>query len=163
MRGLSIGMDPLEYTPIEGSRFGMRFTKWSWLELSAVTIPANAQAMIALAKSLDVETAAASGIPRSRASSTPPSSTLPGVSGSHAPVAARMKTTSEQIAELQSQLKVKTARMADLAERESDGGLSVEERKEYDGIATDSDEISGRIARLDAISARRRRSRGPSV
>ena len=41
VRGLSIGFRPQEYTLLDDGSYGMRFVKWLWLELSAVTIPAN--------------------------------------------------------------------------------------------------------------------------
>jgi Escherichia/Staphylococcus phage prohead protease len=44
VRGLSIGFLPLETEPMRGG--GQRITKWDWLELSLVTIPANAGAAI---------------------------------------------------------------------------------------------------------------------
>jgi HK97 family phage prohead protease len=51
VRGLSIGFNSLESEPIKGS-FGNRYTKWDWLELSAVTIAANQDASIQTVKSL---------------------------------------------------------------------------------------------------------------
>ena len=50
--GLSIGFRALEDEPIKNS-YGRRFKKWEWLELSVVTIPANADASITSIKSLD--------------------------------------------------------------------------------------------------------------
>ena len=45
VRGLSIGFRATEEPePIKGT-WGLKFTKWEWLELSAVTIPANADAL----------------------------------------------------------------------------------------------------------------------
>lgn len=55
IRGLSIGFKPIEVSDIKGS-WGQRFIKWAWLELSAVVIPANADATILAVK-------AASGVP----------------------------------------------------------------------------------------------------
>lgn len=49
VRGLSIGFRGLDAEQIEGS-WGVRFKSWEWLELSAVTIPANAEASIATVK-----------------------------------------------------------------------------------------------------------------
>lgn len=63
VRGMSIGFSPIEMAEIKGS-YGMRFLKWSWLELSAVTIPANAGASIQTIKSVDTETRAALGLTR---------------------------------------------------------------------------------------------------
>lgn len=61
VRGLSIGFSALESEPIKGT-FGVRYTKWSWLELSAVTIPANAEATIQTVKSMyEAERIAARG------------------------------------------------------------------------------------------------------
>lgn len=55
VRGLSIGFSPLEYEPIDPKDpwGGMRFLRWAWYELSAVTIPANADASITAIKSID--------------------------------------------------------------------------------------------------------------
>ena len=52
VRGLSIGFAPLEYSYMEDTG-GYRFARWEWLELSAVTIPANMEASIATIKSMD--------------------------------------------------------------------------------------------------------------
>lgn len=52
VRGLSIGFKSIESADIDGS-YGRRFIKWLWLELSAVTIPANIEASIQTVKSCD--------------------------------------------------------------------------------------------------------------
>lgn len=52
VRGLSIGFQPLEAERMKDS-YGMRYVKWAWHELSAVTIPANAEANILAIKSAD--------------------------------------------------------------------------------------------------------------
>lgn len=49
VKGLSIGFRGDEWEPIEN---GLKFIKWSWLELSAVTVPANIEAMITAVKSV---------------------------------------------------------------------------------------------------------------
>lgn len=56
---VSIGFQPLEYSYIEEG--GIRFTEWEWLELSLVTIPANAEALISTVKNLDQKHLPASG------------------------------------------------------------------------------------------------------
>jgi HK97 family phage prohead protease len=61
VKGLSIGFSPIEQEAIKGDSFGLRFTKWDWHELSAVTIPANTEASIQSIKSIDREILAASG------------------------------------------------------------------------------------------------------
>lgn len=76
VRGLSVGLKPLESARIEGT-FGMRYTKWLWFELSAVTVPANADASITTIKSLDKALLAATGRKQDRVVRLLP----PGVSG----------------------------------------------------------------------------------
>lgn len=63
VRGLSIGFKSLEAARI-GDTWSERFLKWDWLELSLVTIPANAEATITGIKSADsLIRRAASGAP----------------------------------------------------------------------------------------------------
>lgn len=52
VRGLSIGFNSIESARIDGT-YGLRFMKWEWLELSAVTIPANSDCSITAIKSAD--------------------------------------------------------------------------------------------------------------
>jgi HK97 family phage prohead protease len=60
VRGVSIGFRPIEYSFMDGG--GMHFQEWEWVELSLVTIPANAEATISLIKSCDQLPEAASGL-----------------------------------------------------------------------------------------------------
>lgn len=80
VRGLSIGFSPIEYTYIEET-YGVHFLKWAWLELSGVTIPANAEANITAIKSIDTQLRAASGHTQKRVVKL----INPGVSGNPAP------------------------------------------------------------------------------
>lgn len=48
---VSIGFRPLEIEHLKSG--GIKFTRWLWYELSLVTIPANAEAVITAVKSLD--------------------------------------------------------------------------------------------------------------
>ncbi|SAL29869.1 phage-like protein [Caballeronia humi] len=50
LRTVSIGFRPLESTPIQGG--GLRFTRWEWLELSLVSIPAYPDAVITDARAM---------------------------------------------------------------------------------------------------------------
>lgn len=52
VRGLSIGFKAIESARMENTG-GVRFIKWLWLELSAVTVPANGDATIQTIKSID--------------------------------------------------------------------------------------------------------------
>jgi HK97 family phage prohead protease len=62
VRGLSIGFSAIESKPIST---GLRFVRWSLLEISAVTIAANAEASISAIKSIDAVACGASGNGRS--------------------------------------------------------------------------------------------------
>lgn len=77
--GLSIGFRSLKHEPLDVDRpwEGFKFLEWEWLELSAVTIPANAEATIQTVKSIATASPAASG---HKASGVV---LLPGVSGSN--------------------------------------------------------------------------------
>lgn len=53
VRGLSIGFRGLDTEQIPNS-WGVIYQRWEWLELSAVTIPANAEASITSIKQFDI-------------------------------------------------------------------------------------------------------------
>lgn len=61
VRAVSIGFRPIEYSYIENG--GIRFSETEVYELSAVTIPAQADAVITAVKSIDRELRAAAGVP----------------------------------------------------------------------------------------------------
>lgn len=63
VRGLSIGFKSLEHSRLDDGSGGVRFLKWLWLELSAVTIPANGECSIATVKTLDRQHLPQSGLP----------------------------------------------------------------------------------------------------
>lgn len=75
---VSIGFRPIEdaYEFMENG--GIHFKEWEWYELSAVTIPANAEAVITAVKSVDKALLSASG-PLEVMKSKPKG--LPGVTG----------------------------------------------------------------------------------
>jgi HK97 family phage prohead protease len=63
VRGLSIGFNPLETARIKDT-YSYHYLSWEWLELSAVTIPAQADATIITVKQYDTQTRAALGLTR---------------------------------------------------------------------------------------------------
>jgi len=65
VRGLSIGFSGLETEPLASG--GVRWKRWSWLELSAVTIPCNAECSIANVKHYAARRGAVKLIPATRA------------------------------------------------------------------------------------------------
>jgi HK97 family phage prohead protease len=183
VRGLSIGFNPLEYSEIKGS-YGYRFTSWEWLELSAVTIPANQDATITAIKSIDESLLAASG--RGRGSGGRDVKT-PGVSGtankaassgfsfSRNPKGKVMKT----LKELREDRELKSARMRELTEvmKSVQDDISDDEASEFDALVIECKHLDNqiRMAQFDAMnsaSAREvsgksfddgTRSRGPTI
>jgi HK97 family phage major capsid protein/HK97 family phage prohead protease len=151
VRGLSIGFRDLEssYMKDTGS---FHFLKWLWLELSAVTIPANAEASIATIKSLDV------GVPGSRAVGLRHS---PGVSGLSRRVAARLerpmkKTFADQIKDWEATRAAKAARMDELLTKSGETGETMDaaEQEEHDGLADEVEKIDAQLVRLRAAEKR---------
>jgi HK97 family phage prohead protease len=59
IRGVSIGVLPLDYTPNKSGGFDI--TAWDWLELSLVTIPAQPAAAVSSFKSITPPTVRAHG------------------------------------------------------------------------------------------------------
>lgn len=161
VRGLSIGFNAKETARIEGT-YGYRILKWAWLELSAVTIPANEQATILAIKSADQASLAASGhraLHDGRASALPG---VPGFSKSAAPRGSQtptgkgstMKTAYQELAELRETRVTKTARMSELqdAAKAAERRLSQEEATEFDTLLADVDALDDQI-RLKSLEA----------
>jgi HK97 family phage major capsid protein/HK97 family phage prohead protease len=142
VRGLSVGFNPIEYADIAGT-YGMRFTKWEWLELSAVTVPANADATISLIKSLDADALAATG---AGARSVHP----PGASGVSR-TGRTMKTISEQLTLKRAELKTKTERLEALRTKADGETLDAAEVTERGQIVKDLDALGTEIAELTTL------------
>ncbi len=134
VRGLSIGFKDLESAEIKGT-WGTRFIKWEWLELSAVTIPANVEATITAIKSIDKGFLAALGHKPNG----------PGASGKTKEKG--MKTLQEQLAELKEARKTKAARMNELAEivKAESRDWSETESTEFETLETELRQLDGDI------------------
>jgi HK97 family phage major capsid protein/HK97 family phage prohead protease len=155
VRGLSIGFNAKETARIEGT-YGYRIMKWAWLELSAVTIPANEQATILAIKSADLALQAASGhrqLHDGRASALPP-----GVPGATKNAASRgtqtpsgkgptMKTAYQELAEFREQRTTKTARMEELQTlaKSAERRMTQDEAQEFDALLAEVDAIDDQI------------------
>ena len=146
--GLSIGFQPLERERIKDSK-GFRFRKWSWLELSAVTIAANSEASITMIRSIDTAQRAASGHkPRGAVYLTP------GASGSSqrtiAPEGTKMKTLAEQISALEAKRMASATRMEAVMQKSLDEERTTDqaEQEEYDNLSAEVDAIDADLVRL---------------
>ena len=63
MKGFSIGFRPIKFEALDPERpwDGFKFLEWEWMELSAVTMPANADATIQSIKMYDSAAPASTG------------------------------------------------------------------------------------------------------
>lgn len=149
VRGLSIGFNSIADEPIKGT-FGVRFLQWEWLELSAVTIPANMDASIAAVKSCDTNRPASTG--------TVTRSVPPGASGSikFSTLKSRegtMKTYAEQIKDLEATRAARSARREEIQKKVNEDGRSKDaaEREEFDTIGDELKSIDAEITDLRAL------------
>lgn len=170
---VSIGFKPLEYSYIEETG-GIRFSKWSWLELSCVTIPANAEATISVVKSIDSKVRAATGRKDLDRSTVVP---LPGDSGTTAhsrksvdlkqpPSKGReVKTVLEQIAALEAARAAKAARMSEIMSKSIEDGRSTEadEAEEFDTMGTELKQLDADLGRLRMLEKMQQASATPLV
>lgn len=151
VRGLSIGFAPKEYSYIEET-YGVHFLEWDWLELSAVTIPANAEAGIEAIKSLDRKARAAFGTKRIRVVN------LAGDSASKQKLIKDQKSMkiSEQIKQLMQQRKEKELALELLQKEVSEGGKTkdAQQREQFDTLSDEIEVIDGELKdcrRMEAI------------
>lgn len=157
VRGLSIGFNSIESARIDGT-YGLRFLKWEWLELSAVTIPANQDASITAIKSIDQQLRAALG--REQRPGTRRDASPPGASGTQQRPASSgfslsrkdttVKTMTEQIAALEAARSAKQARMTEIMQKSMDEGRSTDEAEsqEFDGLKAEVKRAEDDLVRL---------------
>lgn len=153
VRGLSIGFRPIEYAFLDDG--GIKFLQWDWLELSAVTIPANANASIQTIKSFDREAFfAAPGTKEAIEKKAKPS----GASGKIKPVKLtpkKEKTMSkhaEELARFNDTLTAKKKRMAEIVGKSDGSTLEAAEQEEFDTLNAEVAEVEKHISRLEIVA-----------
>lgn len=145
VRGLSIGFKSIEEA-YDKQTGGFHFLKWEWLELSAVTIPANEDASIQTIKAYDVGGSALA--PRARVVTL-----TPGAAGFPARPpreSSTMKTIAERKAAFLADQTAKRAKMTALMADDSQT-LDAAQQEEFDTLAQEVDSIDKHLARLDTI------------
>lgn len=148
-RGVSVRLmaKPNDVELLKGG--GLRWLKAKILELSLVTVPANAEASIATVKSLDVATRAALGL-------RDDVSISPGVSGQRRVVylAARQDTSMKPIAErtkdLENSRAAKVAAMNAIQESVDSEGRTKDEKEaeDFKGLVSEIKALDGELADL---------------
>lgn len=156
VKAVSIGFRDLAHEVLRDG--GWRFTEWEWLELSAVTIPANPDATITQIRSLDQEARAASG-ERVEVEKRDP----PGATGKRTAVKAitpeapkegiMNKTIAEQISAFEATRQAKSARMTEIMEKAAEEGVTLDEAQaeEYDTLEGEVKQIDEHLKRLNAL------------
>ncbi|TXI06164.1 MAG: phage major capsid protein, partial [Rhizobium sp.] len=154
VRAVSIGFRALEYSWMDDG--GIRFLSTEVLELSLVTVPANADAVISTIKSIDRPLLAASGKEPGNADRP----VKPGVSGKsvtsvnlNPKKGTAMKTIAEQIAALEASRQAKAARMSEVMQKSIDEGRSTDqaEQEEFDTLDGEIAAIDGDLKRLRSL------------
>lgn len=167
VRGLSIGFSPKEYSFIENG--GIHFTKWSWNELSAVTIPANAAANITTIKSFARQQQAAPGhktAPVVRVTPAGASATSTKTIKVPKPQEGNdMKTIAEQIAEFKATRVAKAAEMEAIMTKAAEEGvtLDAEQSEQFDTLEGEVAAIDKHIARLETMQKSQAASAKPAT
>jgi HK97 family phage major capsid protein/HK97 family phage prohead protease len=159
VRGLSIGFRSLEHSYMEGG--GIKFAAWEWMELSAVTVPANASCSITQIKSADEAARAASGAKGRGVVRLDPgkSPQPPGVSGTPKQPAtggffhSRKETEmniAEQLAAFDTKRKAAIDGASALMTKAAEEGRTLDdhESEQYDGFQTEVKAVDAHIARL---------------
>ena len=151
VRGLSIGFKELEYSRLDDGSYGYRYLRWLFLELSAVTIPANGDCTIQAVKSIDASLRAASGQKQFAVVRLTP----PGVSGtrkSKTPEEGNNVKISEKISRFEQKRAANTARIAAIHE-ETDESLNDQQLEEIRGLEAEIATIDRDLPSLKRVEA----------
>lgn len=161
VRAVSIGFRALDGGYEIMKNGGLRFTKTEVMELSLVTIPAQADAVIQTVKSIDRSIRAAVGDDPAHAGADKSAISTaradpPGVSGT--PVKLSIKegpkmALAEQIASLEAKRAANAARMEEVATKSIDRGetMATDEQEEFDGLEAEVKQIDADLTRLRAL------------
>lgn len=151
---VSIGFKEIEYSRIEGG--GIRYIETEVLELSLVTIPANADATIQTIKSIDADLLAASG-QQQEADDIRAGVTVRKKSSIVVKVeeTKMKKSIADTIASFVATREVKHARMVEIMDKSAEDGetLDGDAKAEYDGLKDELKEIDEHIVRLKDMEA----------
>lgn len=147
---VSIGFRALEYSRLDDG--GLRYLKSEVMELSLVTIPAQADATITAIKQFDIGAPAASGLDSSAVDVTPPASrdkTQTTVPTKGVRIMSN-RTIAEQISAFEATRQAKAARMEELMTTASNEGatLDAEQEEEYDNLSGEVKSLDAHLKRL---------------
>jgi HK97 family phage major capsid protein/HK97 family phage prohead protease len=186
IRAVSIGFRTLEYEVIKETG-GIKFTKSEVMELSAVVIPANSDAIISSVKSFDIGLETDKSIESIEKNNSEASKVLaiqaktiantPGVSGKAVKLIKTIgpsakkenvnmkKSYTDQIADFQATLNVKSARLEEIMSESAEKGetLDSDQELEYETLTDEIKSLEKHIGRLNGLAAISRDSAKPVV
>lgn len=151
VRAVSIGFTIKAYEILKDG--GWRINEWEWLELSAVTIPAQSEATINAVKSIDAQLLAATGhkhLSGERTVSAGATASRPTKVVKAQEANTMKKTIAEQIAAFEATRQAKAARMTEIMEKSAETGetLDAAQTQEYDGLNDEVKAIDAHLVRL---------------
>ena len=150
VKGLSIGFRPIEYSYIDDA--GIRFISWDLLEVSAVTIPANAECSIQTVKSYDRQLLAASGTEQPVVKAKP---TAGATAKKSTEIKGKTMNIAEQIKSFENKRAALAASLNDVMSKAADEGrtLDSEETEQYDNVSAEIKSVDSHLGRLRDMEA----------
>lgn len=155
VKGVSIGFREIEYARLE--KGGLRFIESEVLEVSIVSVPANADCTIHTIKALDAECLAASGQKREGISSAGVAArkSTPVVKATEAKRTMAKKTIQERISAFEATRAAKAARMMEIQDTAADdeGGRTKDaaEKEAFDTLKQEIESIDSELVDLRAM------------
>ena len=151
VKGLSIGFRPIKYAFLDSG--GIHFLEWELLEVSAVTIPANAECSIQTVKSFDRQLLAALGTEK------PVVKTI-NSAGASAPNKSSQKgkptmNIAEQIKSFENKRAALAGSLSEIMSKAADEGrtLDAEETESYDNTSAEIKSVDEHLKRLRDMEA----------
>lgn len=151
VKGLSIGFKPIKYAYLDSG--GIHFLEWELLEVSAVTIPANAECSIQTVKSFDRQLLAALGTEKPVVKTT-------NSAGASAPNKSSQKgkptmNIAEQIKSFENKRAALAGSLSEIMSKAADEGrtLDGEETESYDNTSAEIKSVDEHLKRLRDMEA----------
>lgn len=151
VRGLSIGFSPVKYSFLDNG--GVEYQEWDWYELSAVTIPMNAESSITSIKALDTKLRASKG-------SEKPSVKTPSQSGEKKTKTVKLSTYKDEKMNIAEKLKAfkdersaKAKKLEEMLEKSFESGETFDdaEREEYDTLEAEVKSLDDHIEKAERL------------
>lgn len=150
VKGLSIGFKPIKYAFLDAG--GIHFLEWELLEVSAVTIPANAECSITTVKSYDRQFLAASGNEKPVVKANP---TAGATAKKSTEIKGKNMNIAEQIKSFENKRAALAASLNDVMSKAADEGrtLDSEETEQYDNVSAEIKSVDSHLGRLRDMEA----------